>query len=82
MATVKPIKLPKYRKQKRNRPIPGDRVQMDTKKLALGKYQYTAIDVERCRSSIHPVKRTHTRTKLSARSGDQKVETMSMNRTP
>ena len=27
-----------------NRPIPGDRVQMDTKKLAPGKYQYTAID--------------------------------------
>lgn len=27
-----------------SRPIPGDRVQMDTKKLAPGKYQYTAID--------------------------------------
>lgn len=27
-----------------NRPIPGDRVQMDTKKLAPDKYQYTAID--------------------------------------
>jgi len=27
-----------------NRPIPGDRIQMDTKKLAPGKYQYTAID--------------------------------------
>jgi hypothetical protein len=27
-----------------NRPIPGGRVQMDTKKLALGKYQYTAVD--------------------------------------
>lgn len=27
-----------------SRPIPGDRVQMDTKKLAAGKYQYTAID--------------------------------------
>jgi transposase InsO family protein len=27
-----------------NRPIPGDRVQVDTKKLAPGKYQYTAID--------------------------------------
>ena len=27
-----------------NRPIPGDRVQMDTKKLAPGLYQYTAID--------------------------------------
>lgn len=26
------------------RPVPGDRVQMDTKKLALEKYQYTAID--------------------------------------
>lgn len=27
-----------------NRPIPGDRVQMDTKKLAPGKYQYTVVD--------------------------------------
>ena len=27
-----------------SRPIPGDRVQMDTKKLTAGKYQYTAID--------------------------------------
>ena len=27
-----------------NRPIPGDRVQMDTKKLGPGQYQYTAID--------------------------------------
>jgi len=27
-----------------SRPIPGDRVQMDTKKLAPGLYQYTAID--------------------------------------
>jgi len=27
-----------------SRPTPGDRVQMDTKKLAAGKYQYTAID--------------------------------------
>ena len=27
-----------------SRPIPGDRVQMDTKKLAPGKYQYTAVD--------------------------------------
>ena len=27
-----------------SRPIPGDRVQMDTKKLGPGKYQYTAID--------------------------------------
>jgi transposase InsO family protein len=26
------------------RPIPGDRVQCDTKKLAPGKYQYTAVD--------------------------------------
>jgi len=27
-----------------SRPTPGDRVQMDTKKLAPGKYQYTAVD--------------------------------------
>ena len=27
-----------------NRPTPGDRIQMDTKKLAPGKYQYTAIN--------------------------------------
>ena len=27
-----------------SRPVPGDRVQMDTKKVATGKYQYTAID--------------------------------------
>lgn len=43
---VKPIK--KYRKKKDyiryERPIPGDRVQMDTCKIAPGVYQYTSID--------------------------------------
>jgi transposase len=35
-----------YRKEKKryNRPIPGDRVQMDVCKIAPGLYQYTAID--------------------------------------
>lgn len=43
---VKPIK--KYRKKKDyiryERPIPGDRIQMDTCKIAPGLYQYTSID--------------------------------------
>ena len=43
---VKPIK--KYRKKKDyiryERPIPGDRVQMDTCKIGPGLYQYTSID--------------------------------------
>ncbi len=49
---VKPIK--KFRRKKDfiryQRPIPGDRVQMDTCKLAPGIYQYTSIDdCTRCR---------------------------------
>jgi transposase InsO family protein len=43
---VKPVK--KYRKKKDfiryERPIPGDRVQMDTCKIGPGLYQYTSID--------------------------------------
>jgi transposase InsO family protein len=43
---VKPLKP--YRRKKSykryQRPIPGDRVQMDTMKVAPGLYQYTAID--------------------------------------
>ena len=43
---VKPIKkLKRKKKFKRySRPIPGDRVQMDTCKIMPGIYQYTAID--------------------------------------
>jgi len=43
---VKPLlrKRAKNGTKSYSRPIPGDRVQMDTKKLAPGKYQYTAID--------------------------------------
>ena len=43
---VKPLRRirPKNGFKSYNRPIPGDRVQMDTKKLAPSKYQYTAID--------------------------------------
>ncbi len=45
-ASVKPIVT--YRRQKDfqryERPIPSDRVQMDTCKIAPGVYQYTAID--------------------------------------
>jgi len=45
---VKPLRRIRLRDSFKsyNRPIPGDRVQMDTKKLAPDKYQYTAIDVE------------------------------------
>lgn len=43
---VKP--LVKYRRKKNftryQRPVPGDRVQMDTCKIAPGRYQYTAVD--------------------------------------
>ena len=43
---VKPIK--KLRRKKKfkhyHRPIPGDRIQMDTCKIAPGIYQYTAVD--------------------------------------
>ncbi|MBF4270308.1 hypothetical protein EAY71_25950, partial [Vibrio anguillarum] len=45
-ASVKPIVTYRRRKdfQRYERPIPGDRVQMDTCKIAPGVYQYTAID--------------------------------------
>jgi transposase InsO family protein len=45
-ASVKPlIRSRKSVKPKRySRPVPGDRVQMDTMKIARGVYQYTAID--------------------------------------
>ena len=43
---VAPIKI--YRKKSQfiryERPVPGDRVQMDTCKIAPGRYQYTAVD--------------------------------------
>jgi len=41
------LKLKRYyrkRQTRYNRPIPGDRVQMDVCKIAPGIYQYTAID--------------------------------------
>jgi transposase InsO family protein len=43
---VKPLKRPRKKQEikRYERPIPGDRVQMDTCKIAPGKYQYTAID--------------------------------------
>ncbi len=43
---VKPIKRLKRKKafKRYQRPIPGDRVQLDTCKIALGIYQYTAVD--------------------------------------
>lgn len=45
-AAVKPLKRPRRpEKPKRyNRPVPGDRLQMDTMKIARGVYQYTAVD--------------------------------------
>lgn len=45
-ASVKPIVTYRRKKdfQRYERPIPGDRVQMDTCKIAAGIYQYTAID--------------------------------------
>ncbi len=45
-ASVKPIITYRRKKdfQRYERPIPGDRVQMDTCKIAPGIYQYTAID--------------------------------------
>jgi transposase InsO family protein len=49
---IKPLKLPRRKKRfkRYSRPIPGDRVQMDTCKIAPGLYQYTAIDdCTRCR---------------------------------
>ena len=42
---LRPIRRQKCKGKRRyNRPIPGDRVQMDTCKIAPGIYQYTAID--------------------------------------
>lgn len=43
---VQPIKRPKRKKEfkRYSRPVPGDRVQVDTCKIAPGIYQYTAID--------------------------------------
>jgi transposase-like protein len=43
---VKPLKRLRRKKRYRrySRPIPGDRVQMDTCKIAPGLYQYTALD--------------------------------------
>lgn len=43
---VKPLQHPKREKKvlRYSRPIPGDRVQLDTCKIAPGIYQYTAID--------------------------------------
>ena len=45
-AKVKPLIKPKrsQKPQRYSRPIPGDRVQMDTMKIAPGVYQYTAVD--------------------------------------
>lgn len=39
---IKPKRLKKYKRY--NRPIPGDRVQMDVMKVKNGLYQYTAVD--------------------------------------
>ncbi len=43
---VKPLGLPKRKRvvKRYSRPVPGDRVQMDTMKIAPGFYQYTAVD--------------------------------------
>jgi transposase InsO family protein len=45
-AEAEPLKRPpkKHHCIRYERPIPGDRVQMDTCKIASGKYQFTAID--------------------------------------
>lgn len=45
-ANVKPLKKPRRvaHSNRYSRPIPGDRVQMDTMKIVPGVYQYTAID--------------------------------------
>jgi len=51
-AKVGPLKRPPRRKscKRYERPIPGDRVQMDTCKISTGIYQYTAVDdCTRCR---------------------------------
>ncbi len=45
-ACVKPLVRPRrrVRPKRHSRPFPGNRVQMDTMKIATGVYQYTAID--------------------------------------
>ena len=45
-AKVEPLKKPRRAAHgmRYSRPIPGDRVQMDTMKVSAGVYQYTAID--------------------------------------
>src|SRR5258706_1605798 len=45
-ARVRPLvrRKPTHTPQRYSRPIPGDRVQMDTMKIAPGAYQYAAID--------------------------------------
>ena len=45
-AKVKPLIRPKrsHVPRRYSRPVPGDRVQMDTMKIAPGVYQYTAVD--------------------------------------
>ena len=51
-ANVGPLKRPPRRKRctRYERPVPGDRVQMDTCKISTGIYQYTAVDdCTRCR---------------------------------
>ena len=51
-ANVGPLKRPPRRKHctRYERPVPGDRVQMDTCKIGPGLYQYTAVDdCTRCR---------------------------------
>lgn len=51
-AQVKPLKRPPRRRHctRYERPIPGERVQIDTCKIAPGIYQYTAVDdCTRCR---------------------------------
>jgi hypothetical protein len=45
-AKVKPLAKPRrpLHPKRYSRPIPGDRVQMDTMKIAPGVYQFTAVD--------------------------------------
>jgi transposase InsO family protein len=45
-AAVKPLRKPRRTEppKRYSRPIPGDRIQMDTMKVAPGVYQYTAVD--------------------------------------
>ena len=45
-AAVPPLRKPRWTHppQRYSRPVPGDRVQMDTMRIAPGVYQYTAVD--------------------------------------